>query len=100
MRHELIDMLYTYKSELPSHNEPLGTIKENEVDITLNIDKQYPPVLRRPAYQASPRAREALEKHIQELIKLGVIKKLDHNEEVEVTTPVIISWHIDKSRMV
>ncbi|MBW0579553.1 hypothetical protein O181_119268 [Austropuccinia psidii MF-1] len=78
----------------------LGAIKGHEVDITLNIDRPYPPVLRRPAYPDIPRAREALEKHIQELITLGVPRKLGHNEEVEVTTPVIIAWHNDKSRMV
>ncbi|MBW0568782.1 hypothetical protein O181_108497 [Austropuccinia psidii MF-1] len=100
MRHELIDVLYTYNNAFASDNEPLGAIKGNEVDITLNIDRPYPPVLRRPAYPASPRAREALEKHIQELIQLGVLRKVGHNEEVEVTTPVIIAWHNDKSRMV
>ncbi|MBW0589411.1 hypothetical protein O181_129126 [Austropuccinia psidii MF-1] len=100
MRNELIDVLYTYNNAFASDNEPLGAIKGHEIDITLNIDRPYPPVLRRPAYPASPRAREALEKHIQELIQLGVIRKVGHNEEVEVTTPVIISWHNDKSRMV
>ncbi|MBW0569036.1 hypothetical protein O181_108751 [Austropuccinia psidii MF-1] len=50
-------------------------MKGREVDITLNIDRTYPPVLRRPAYPASPRAREAMEKHIQELIQLGVLSK-------------------------
>ncbi|MBW0508853.1 hypothetical protein O181_048568, partial [Austropuccinia psidii MF-1] len=80
--------------------EPLCAIKGHEVDITLNIDRPYPPVLRRPAYPASPRAREGLEKHIQELLQLGVLRKVDHNEEVEVTTPVIIAWHNDKSRIV
>ncbi|MBW0540057.1 hypothetical protein O181_079772 [Austropuccinia psidii MF-1] len=83
-----------------SDNEPLGAIRGHEADITLNIDRPYPPVLRRPAFPASPRAREALEKHIQELIQLGVLRKVGHNEEVEVTTPVIIAWHNDKSRMV
>ncbi|MBW0571637.1 hypothetical protein O181_111352 [Austropuccinia psidii MF-1] len=68
MWHELIDVLYTYKNAFASDNEPLGSIKGHEVDITLDIDRPYPPVLRRPAYPASPRAREALEKHIQELI--------------------------------
>ncbi|MBW0507609.1 hypothetical protein O181_047324, partial [Austropuccinia psidii MF-1] len=63
-------------------------------------DKPYPPVLRRPAYPASPRAREALEKHIQESIQLGVLRKVGHDEKVEVTTPVIIAWHNAKSRMV
>ncbi|MBW0527546.1 hypothetical protein O181_067261 [Austropuccinia psidii MF-1] len=80
MRHELIDVLYTYNNSFASDNEPL--------------------VLRRPAYPASPRAREALEKHIQELIQLGVLMKVGHNEDVEVTTPVIIALHNDKSRMV
>ncbi|MBW0570757.1 hypothetical protein O181_110472 [Austropuccinia psidii MF-1] len=75
-------------------------IKGQEVDITLNIDRPYPAVLRRPAYPASPRAREALEKHIQELIQLGALRKVSHNEDVQVTTPVIIDWHNDKSRMV
>ncbi|MBW0501287.1 hypothetical protein O181_041002 [Austropuccinia psidii MF-1] len=66
----------------------------------LNVEQPYPPLLRRPAYPASHRAREALESHINELLKLGVLKKVGHNEEVEVTTPVIINWHNDKSRMV
>ncbi|MBW0508641.1 hypothetical protein O181_048356 [Austropuccinia psidii MF-1] len=91
MRQELINVLYTYKNAFASDNEPLGTIKGNEGAITLNIDRPYPPVLRRPAYKASPRARETLEKHIQELIQLGVLRKVGHNEEVEVTKPVIIA---------
>ncbi|MBW0502534.1 hypothetical protein O181_042249 [Austropuccinia psidii MF-1] len=100
MRQDLIDVLYTYKNAFPSDHEPLGTIKGHEVDITLNIDRPHPPVLRRPAYPARPRAREALEKHIQGLIQLAVLRKVGHNEVVEVTTPVIIAWHNDKSRMV
>ncbi|MBW0556674.1 hypothetical protein O181_096389, partial [Austropuccinia psidii MF-1] len=93
----------TYKDEFVSNqlveaqiNPSLG----HEVDITLNIDRPHPPVLTRPAYPASPRAREALEKHIQELIQLGVLRRVGHNEEVEVITPVIIAWHNDKSTMV
>ncbi|MBW0506447.1 hypothetical protein O181_046162 [Austropuccinia psidii MF-1] len=68
MRNELIDVLYTYNNAFSSDNESLGAIKGHEVDITLNFDRPYPPLLRRPAYPASPTAREALEKHIQEFI--------------------------------
>ncbi|MBW0475444.1 hypothetical protein O181_015159 [Austropuccinia psidii MF-1] len=96
MSHDFIDVLYTYKNALPSDNEQLRTIKGYEVDITLNIDRPYLPVLARPAYTAIPRAREALEKHIQELIQLGVPRKVSHNEEFVVKTPVIISWNNDK----
>ncbi|MBW0486391.1 hypothetical protein O181_026106 [Austropuccinia psidii MF-1] len=100
MRHDLIDVLYTYKNASASDNKPLGAIKGHEVEFTLTIDKPYPQVLRRPAYPASPRAREALENHIQELIQLGVLRKLGHNDKFEVTTTGIISCHNDISRMV
>ncbi|MBW0496318.1 hypothetical protein O181_036033 [Austropuccinia psidii MF-1] len=97
---ELIHELYTYNNAFASANEPSGAIKGHAIDITLNIDRPYPPVLGRPDYPASPRAREALEKHIQELIQLGVLRKVGHNAEVEVTTPVITPWHNDKSTIV
>ncbi|MBW0460526.1 hypothetical protein O181_000241 [Austropuccinia psidii MF-1] len=83
-----------------SYNEPSGSIKGQEVDITLNIERPYHPVLRRTAYPASPRDREGLEKRIQELIQLDLLRKVGHNEEVEVTKPVVISWNNDKYRMV
>ncbi|MBW0550816.1 hypothetical protein O181_090531 [Austropuccinia psidii MF-1] len=60
MRHDLIDVLYTYKNAFDSDHEPLCAIKGHEVDINLNIDRPYPPVVRILAYPASPRAREAL----------------------------------------
>ncbi|MBW0514940.1 hypothetical protein O181_054655 [Austropuccinia psidii MF-1] len=70
------------------------------VDIILNLEKPYPPLLRRPAYPDSPRAREGLEVHIKELMDLGVLRKVGHNEQVEVTTPVSMPWHNGKSRRV
>ncbi|MBW0574799.1 hypothetical protein O181_114514 [Austropuccinia psidii MF-1] len=33
-------------------------------------------------------------------MKLGVLRNVGHNEEVEVTTPVIITWNNDNSRIV
>ncbi|MBW0527687.1 hypothetical protein O181_067402 [Austropuccinia psidii MF-1] len=66
----------------------------------LNVERPYNPLLRRPDYPASPRAKEALKTHIDGLIRLGVLRNVGHNEEVEVKTPVIIIWHNDKSRMV
>ncbi|MBW0554277.1 hypothetical protein O181_093992 [Austropuccinia psidii MF-1] len=61
MKNDLIYMLYKYNNAFSSDNESLGAIKGHEVDISLNIDRPYPPLLRRPDYQASLRAREALE---------------------------------------
>ena len=67
----------------------MGEIFGHEADIILNIERPYPPLLRRPAYPASPKSREALELHIKVLQDLGLIRKVGHNEEVEITTPVI-----------
>ncbi|MBW0555066.1 hypothetical protein O181_094781 [Austropuccinia psidii MF-1] len=97
---KLSDILYDHKEEFVSDKEPLGAINGHEVDITLNIGRPYPPLLRRPAYPASPKSREALEINITELLNLGVIRKVGHNEEVEITTPVIMTWNNGKSRMV
>ncbi|MBW0516193.1 hypothetical protein O181_055908 [Austropuccinia psidii MF-1] len=100
MKGERIEILFQYREAFASDNEPLGTIKGHEVDVMLNVERPYPPLLRRPAYPASPRAREALENHINELMKLGVLRNIGYSEEVEVKTPVIITWHNDKSMMV
>ncbi|MBW0544440.1 hypothetical protein O181_084155 [Austropuccinia psidii MF-1] len=82
MRDDLIDVLYTYSNAFASDNEPLGAMKGNEVDITLNIDRPYPPVPRGPAYPASPRASEALENHIQGLVQLGVLRKNNYKSRM------------------
>ncbi|MBW0497399.1 hypothetical protein O181_037114 [Austropuccinia psidii MF-1] len=72
----------------------------HEVDIILNIERPYPPLLRRPAYPASPKSREAPETHIKELLDLVVIIKVGRNKEVEITTPVIVAWYNGKSRVI
>ncbi|MBW0527527.1 hypothetical protein O181_067242 [Austropuccinia psidii MF-1] len=82
MKEELIEILFQYREAFASDNEPLGEIKGHEVDNMLNLERPYPPLSRRPAYPASPRAREALEAHSDELMKLGVLREFGHNEEV------------------
>ncbi|MBW0571880.1 hypothetical protein O181_111595 [Austropuccinia psidii MF-1] len=100
MKEKFIDLLFKYKNAFATDKEPRGAIIGHEVDIILNVERPYPPLLRRPTYPASTRAREALEEHIKELMDLGVLRKVGHNKQVEVNTPVIIAWHNGKSRMV
>ncbi|MBW0529793.1 hypothetical protein O181_069508 [Austropuccinia psidii MF-1] len=97
---ELYALLYDHRGAFASDKEPLRAIICHEVDIILNIERTYPPLLRKPAYPASPKSREVLEIHIKELLDLGVIRKVSHNEAVEITKPVIVAWHNGKSRMV
>ncbi|MBW0562455.1 hypothetical protein O181_102170 [Austropuccinia psidii MF-1] len=100
MKEKLIDLLFKYKNAFATDKEPLGAIIGHDVDIIINVEKPYPPLIKRQAYPASPRARESLEVHIKEIMDLGVLRNLGHNEKVEVTTPVIITWHNGESRMV
>ncbi|MBW0510744.1 hypothetical protein O181_050459 [Austropuccinia psidii MF-1] len=91
MEEKWIYLQFKYKNAFESDKEPLVAIIGHGVDIILNVKKPYPPLLRRPAYPASPRAREDLKIHNKESIDLGVLRKVGHNEQVEVTTPVIIA---------
>ncbi|MBW0522574.1 hypothetical protein O181_062289 [Austropuccinia psidii MF-1] len=91
MREELTEILFKYREAFASDNEPPGDIKGHEVEIILHVERLYPSLLRRLSYPASPRAREELETHIDELMKLGVLRKVGHNEEVEVKPAVIIT---------
>ncbi|MBW0518979.1 hypothetical protein O181_058694 [Austropuccinia psidii MF-1] len=85
---------------LTDNKEPLGAIFGQKADIILNIERPSPPLLRRPAYPESPESREAPEINIKEILDLAIIRKVGHNEEGEITTPVIVAWHSGKSRMV
>ncbi|MBW0590878.1 hypothetical protein O181_130593 [Austropuccinia psidii MF-1] len=53
MKEELIEILFQYRKAFASDDEPLGAIKGHEVDIIINVEIPYPPLLRRTA---SPRA--------------------------------------------
>ncbi|KAG0139084.1 hypothetical protein CROQUDRAFT_55227, partial [Cronartium quercuum f. sp. fusiforme G11] len=77
----------------------LGKIDKHQISITLSINKPYPPILKKNPYPASPRNRVEIEKHIDELLKMTVIRKLGNNETVDIATPVIIAWHNGKSRL-
>ncbi|MBW0509942.1 hypothetical protein O181_049657 [Austropuccinia psidii MF-1] len=52
---ELSALLYDQKEAFFSDKEPLGETIGHQVDITLNIERPYPPLLKRPAYPASPK---------------------------------------------
>ncbi|MBW0578054.1 hypothetical protein O181_117769 [Austropuccinia psidii MF-1] len=52
---ELSALLYDHREAFASDKEPLGANIGHEVDIILNIERPYPPLLRRPAYPGSPK---------------------------------------------
>ncbi|MBW0579438.1 hypothetical protein O181_119153 [Austropuccinia psidii MF-1] len=78
---ELSNIIYDHKEAFASYKEPLGSVVGHEFDIIINIERPYPPLLRRPAYPENPKSIEALELHIEELLDLGVKGKVGHNGE-------------------
>ncbi|MBW0555918.1 hypothetical protein O181_095633 [Austropuccinia psidii MF-1] len=79
--------------------EPLGKIKGHDIELYLDVERPYPPMLRRSPYPESLETRKEIEKHFNELLDMDVIRKIGHNEIVGITTPVLITWHDCKSRL-
>ncbi|MBW0478243.1 hypothetical protein O181_017958 [Austropuccinia psidii MF-1] len=79
--------------------EPLGQIRGHDMELYLDVERPYPPMQRRPPYPESLETRKEIEKHINELLEMDVIRKIAHNEIVEITTPSLITWHDGKSRL-
>ncbi|MBW0492706.1 hypothetical protein O181_032421 [Austropuccinia psidii MF-1] len=79
-KEDLIEISFQYREAFASNNEPLGAIKGHELEIILNVERPYHPLLRGKDFPASPRAREALETHINELMEMRVFIKVGHNE--------------------
>ncbi|MBW0565342.1 hypothetical protein O181_105057 [Austropuccinia psidii MF-1] len=79
--------------------KPLGKIRGHDIELYLDVERPYSPMLRRPPYPESLENRKEVEKHINELLEMEVIRKMEHNEIVEITTPVLITWHDGKSSL-
>ncbi|MBW0582889.1 hypothetical protein O181_122604 [Austropuccinia psidii MF-1] len=65
LQNELPSLIYDHKRAFSSDKESLGAPIGHEADIFLHIERPYPPLLRRSAYPASPKSREALEIYIK-----------------------------------
>ncbi|MBW0545069.1 hypothetical protein O181_084784 [Austropuccinia psidii MF-1] len=80
-------------------DEPLGKIRVHDIELYLDVERPYPPMLRIPPYPASLETRKEIEKHVNELPDMDVIRKIGPNEIVENTTPVLITLNDGKSRL-
>ncbi|MBW0529665.1 hypothetical protein O181_069380 [Austropuccinia psidii MF-1] len=76
--------------------EPLGKIRGHDIEQILDVERPYSPMIRRPPYPEILETRKEIEKNVSELLDIKVIRKIGHNEIVEVTTPVLITWHDGK----
>ncbi|MBW0470908.1 hypothetical protein O181_010623 [Austropuccinia psidii MF-1] len=92
-------MLRKNKPEFGIGEDPLGKIKGHYLQLYLDVEIPYLPMLRRPPYPASLETEKEIEKHINELLDMDVIRKIGNNEIVEITTPVLINWNDGKFRL-
>ncbi|MBW0522600.1 hypothetical protein O181_062315 [Austropuccinia psidii MF-1] len=95
----LLEILRKNRPAFAIGEEPLGKIEQHDIELYLYGERPYSPILRRPTYPASLETRKEIEKHINELLDMDVIRKIGHNETVEITTPVLVTWHYGKSRL-
>ncbi|MBW0498563.1 hypothetical protein O181_038278 [Austropuccinia psidii MF-1] len=79
--------------------EPLGNIRGHDIELNLDAERPYPPMLRRPPAPASLETRKEIERHIIAPLDMDVFRKIGHNELVQITTPFLITWHDGKSRL-
>ncbi|MBW0480441.1 hypothetical protein O181_020156 [Austropuccinia psidii MF-1] len=95
----LLNILRKNRPAFSIGEEPLGKRRGHDMELDLDVERPYPPILRRPPYPASLETRKEIEKHINELLDMDVIRKIGHNETVEITPPVLITCHDGKYRL-
>ncbi|MBW0530458.1 hypothetical protein O181_070173 [Austropuccinia psidii MF-1] len=71
--------------------ELLGKIRGHDIEPYLDVERPYPPMLKRPQYPESLETGKEIKKYINELLDMNVIRKIGHKEIVEITTSVLIS---------
>ncbi|MBW0532316.1 hypothetical protein O181_072031 [Austropuccinia psidii MF-1] len=95
----LLMMLRKNRPEFSIGEKPLGKIRGHDIELYLDVERPYPPMLRRPLYPSGLETREEIEKHINKLLEMDVIRNIVHNEIVEITTPVLITLKDGKSTL-
>ncbi|MBW0539381.1 hypothetical protein O181_079096 [Austropuccinia psidii MF-1] len=75
--------------------EPFGKIRGHCIELYLDVERPYQPMLRRPPYPVSLETRKEIGKKIHEILDMDVIRKIGHNKIVEITTSVLITWHCE-----
>ncbi|MBW0463643.1 hypothetical protein O181_003358 [Austropuccinia psidii MF-1] len=79
MKLKLAKILGKNREAFAIGDEPLGKIKGNDIELCMVVERPYPPILRRPPYPASLETRKEIENNINELLEMGLIKKIRHN---------------------
>ncbi|MBW0582294.1 hypothetical protein O181_122009 [Austropuccinia psidii MF-1] len=72
----LLKMLRKKRPAFAIGEEPLGKIEGHDIELYLDVERAYPPMFRRPPYPESLETRKEIEKHINELLDMDIIRKV------------------------
>ncbi|MBW0473859.1 hypothetical protein O181_013574 [Austropuccinia psidii MF-1] len=97
--HEPLEKLLNEFTEGQFSTTLTRKIRGHNIELYLDVERPYPPKLRRPPYPESLETRKEIGKHRNELLEMDAIRKIRHNKIVERTTTVLISWNDGKSRL-
>ncbi|MBW0526434.1 hypothetical protein O181_066149 [Austropuccinia psidii MF-1] len=75
----LLKMLRKNRTAFAIGEEQLGKIRGHDIELYLDVERPYSPMLRRPPYPESLETRKEIEKHINELLDTNFIRNIGHN---------------------
>ncbi|MBW0496008.1 hypothetical protein O181_035723 [Austropuccinia psidii MF-1] len=78
----LEELLNKFKEAFSIGEETLGKIRGHDIELYLDVERPSTSMLRRPPNSESLETRKEIEKHINELLEMDVIRKIGHNEIV------------------
>ncbi|MBW0549586.1 hypothetical protein O181_089301 [Austropuccinia psidii MF-1] len=69
-----------------------------DIKLYLDVERPYPPILRKPSYPESLGTRRKIEKNVNELLDMDFIRNIGYNKIVEVATSFTITCNDRKSK--
>ncbi|MBW0560375.1 hypothetical protein O181_100090 [Austropuccinia psidii MF-1] len=79
--------------------ENLGKIRGYNIESYLDVERPYLSILGRNKCPEIMETSKEIKKYVNELLDVHEIRKIGHNEIVEVTTSFLITWNDGKSRL-
>ncbi|MBW0500743.1 hypothetical protein O181_040458 [Austropuccinia psidii MF-1] len=71
-------MLRKNRPDFAIGEELLGKIRGHYIELYLDVERPYPPMLRRPPYPESLETMKEIERQINEFLEMDVIRKMGH----------------------
>ncbi|MBW0471412.1 hypothetical protein O181_011127 [Austropuccinia psidii MF-1] len=75
----LLKILRKNRPAFSISEEPLGNIKGHDIELYLDVERPYEPIMIRPLYPARLESRKEIEKHIKKILYMDFIRKIGNN---------------------